>query len=101
MKFQRTNTVLTVGNEPDGREPFIQTERAVFENGAGFGRKALLTMLNAAFPYASGADESWIGMTAGRAMDAIWPTQFDHSGQTHIWIGEMPDGFHERFWVGR
>lgn len=87
------DTVLGVGDQPDGREPLVEADWTILEDGAHLDRELLARVLVLALPQATGSDEAGLIPPAGGAANAVPPAQGRHELQAHIGIGEVPDGF--------
>ena len=95
MKLQGTDAIPAIRKQPNRREPFIQPERAILENGAGFGAELAFGVFELAFPAALIGHPARVFMSAGRTADAILPPKLDHCKQAHFWVRKMLDGIRE------
>ena len=93
----RADTVLAISDHPNASEPFVQAEGAVFEDRSHLGRELPPRMLLFTFPHAARADKTNVRASAGRAMNAIWPTKADHHFVGHVWISKVLDRFEKSF----
>jgi hypothetical protein len=92
----RANAVLAVGNQPDRREPFIQTDRRVLEDGPDFGAELLLRMFGLALPDTARGKQGHFRASARRASHSIRPAQRNRRAQAVVGIREISDRFVER-----
>src|SRR6266851_9607213 len=77
--FVATDAVLAVHYQPDGSEPFVQTDRRVFEDGPGLQREPGPIMSRVALPDTRLFEVGDVIGTAVRTLHlAIRPAQFHH-----------------------
>lgn len=95
------NAVLGIGDQPDGRPPFTELDRAVFKDGAHLYRELLLLNALPAFPDLAGGDEADPLRTAPRAgNNAVRPAERNHKSEGVFFDGEeakcLSESFRER-----
>src|SRR5581483_4538937 len=66
-QFCGRNTVLVIGDNPDGGEPFVEAKRRILKDRADLDRELTLRMLGLALPQFAGGDEPHFVRTAVRA----------------------------------
>lgn len=93
MQFHRTDTITAIGDEPNGGEPFIQSEGRILEDGACFGAELAFCVFDFAFPTALDRHPAGIFMSTRRAADAIFPAKLDHSEQAYFGVSEVLNCF--------
>lgn len=92
------DSVLTVGDEPKGGEPLVQTDRAVFHDRPDFDGELLSGVILFAGPHAPGGDEGDLFATASRARNiSVGPAHADHESEGTVRIGEELDSFEGGF----
>jgi hypothetical protein len=94
----RTNPVLGIGNHPNGAKPFIQTERAILEDGSRLDGELLFTFLVFALPQVASFHVVQILTSALRAGDALRPTKVNDEINSLLLIGEIYDCLLQCFW---
>ena len=92
-KLARANAILSRGNQPHGRQPLIESKRAVLKNGPDFDGELLPGVLMLALPQATGGNELYFLAPAGRANHAVWPTLGSEELEAGIRVGEEDDCF--------
>jgi hypothetical protein len=99
MNFVARDTVLAGNNQPCRREPLLQRNRAVLENGSGLECERGAFMLRVALPHASLGKPRNVIRTAARAgYDAIRPAKFNHELAAVLEIGEVQNRVPEGVW---
>src|SRR6266516_3332283 len=92
-----TNAVLRVHYQHDSRQPLIQTDRAIFHDGAKLDAEVLFAAL--AYPDATGFNKRVPVVTTARASDnAIRPTDRNHATERGIRVGKVDDCSLESLW---
>jgi hypothetical protein len=92
-EFVRRDAVLRVGDEPNRREPLVETEGRILEDGADLHGELLFARL--ALPEASGGQVGVRPLTAG-ANRAVRPAETGDELGADIQVTEVPDSFEER-----
>jgi anthranilate phosphoribosyltransferase len=93
------DSVLAVGEHPDGGEPFVEAERGILEDRPHLDGKLPVVMQGLALPHAAGGEEPGVVPPAGRADNyASRPADRDHVGQAQVGIGEVADGLEQGLW---
>src|SRR4051812_47905537 len=89
----RTDAVLTVDDEPYGRQPLVEAKRRVLENSASLEREFGLRVLGVALPHARLFEVHDVVRTTLRARHlAIRPPQVDHESAAVVVVAEKADG---------
>src|ERR1035438_6334839 len=78
VKFPRGNPVAVAGNQPHGREPFVQAEGRILHDGSGLQRELSPRMAVGALPAVVLRLERDLRSTASRAEHAIGPAPGNH-----------------------
>ena len=91
--FIRTDTVLAVGQHPNGGKPLVRSDRRIFHDGADLGRELAGLVYALALPLALVLQIDRISPTAERAVHhAIRPAKALHVLHSVIGIGEEQNG---------
>jgi hypothetical protein len=91
-RFARTDAILAIHHQPQGREPFVQAQGGILENGSGLQGEGRAGMARVALPNASfGKVGELLGPAAGAAHYAIRPPQFHHDLAAILEIAEVED----------
>lgn len=99
-KLIRTDSILTVGNQPEGWEPLVQANRAVFHHGAHLDRELTPRVAFLAGPDAAAFHERHPVTMAGRTRNlTVRPAETDHEGVCGFESSEGLDGFEEGLWA--
>src|SRR6266513_3146714 len=86
----RTDSVLSVCNQPKSAQPLVQTDRRIFKNRSDLYGKLLLFVLRFALPnLARGQKENFRRTAAGASDNAIRPTNRLQKTKRIIVIGEI------------
>jgi hypothetical protein len=94
MNLPRRDTVLGVGNEPHCRQPLIQADGRILEDGSDLDGKLTARMMGSALPAEMLGEETHAGAAAGRALqDAIRPALCRQILEAVFGAGEVNDGF--------
>ena len=96
--FVAADAVLAVDEHPQGREPLIQTNWAVFEDAADLHRKLFLAA--SALPERASAQAiAGVGTSATTgALDAIRPPERGNKRDAGFNVGEVGDGAQQGVW---
>ena len=95
----RTDAVLVIDQHPHGGEPLVETDGAVFHDGADLDRELPLGVAGLARPQATAGDEGYFRAATGRAYhDAVRPAQRGHELKGRVGVGELGDRFDEGGW---
>ena len=97
--FVRTDSILTVGDHPNGSQPLVEANRRILKDSPDLSRELPLGMDTLALPLSLIGEETGILATASRAHDAVRPAQADHIGQRVSGIREVFDCFFECSWL--
>lgn len=89
------NPILAVSDHPNGDEPLVQRQGAIFKHGANFAGELLLRVLLLALPHPARRDEANIGPAARRAMNPGRPAKLNHRGKRHVRVRKVADGFNK------
>lgn len=98
VNFIRTNAVLRVDDQPDGSQPLVQTDRAIFHDGSDLDAEVLLALQ--ADPCAASLNKRMSVRLATRANDSVRPADSNHAAQRSFCIGEVFDSLNKCFWEG-
>jgi hypothetical protein len=90
------NAILAVGDQPDRREPFVETDRRVLKDGADLGAELLLRVLGLALPNAARGEQGHLRATARRTSHTVRPAQRNRRAHAVIGIREISDRFVKR-----
>lgn len=96
VKLIGANAILRVDDQPDSRQPLVQTDRAILHDGSDLDAEVLLAAL--ANPDAASLNERVLCRLATRARDTVRPTDRNHTAKRSIRIGEVFDGLKQCFW---
>src|SRR5919106_6199964 len=99
VDFIGTDSVLGVGNHPDGSKPLIERNWAIFKDGAHLDGELPLFVLALALPDTASRNETDIYTATSRASYAIRPTEFDHEVKADIRVREVFDSFDKCCWL--
>src|SRR5688572_5880722 len=83
----RANPILRVDDQPNGRQPLIETDRRVFHDSSELHTKMLLTAF--ANPDAASLNKRVLRRFATRTGDTIRPTDRNHATERGIRIGKV------------
>lgn len=97
--FIGTDTVLAVRQHPHGSKPLVQRDRRIFKDSPDLGRELPFGVDALALPLSLIGEETGILTSAGRAYDAIRPSEADHIGQRVSGIREVGDCLLECLWL--
>lgn len=96
VKLQATDAVLAISNGPDGDEPLIETERAIFKDRPYLDGKLLAAVLSLALEHRPGRDNADLLPTALGAGDfAVGPFHREHGLKADLGRREVADGFQQ------
>jgi hypothetical protein len=96
VKLIGADPVLGAGEQPDRRQPLVEPNRAVLEDGADLDRELLPWVLDLAAPNPTGSDEVDLLAAAGWASHlAIRPPLLNQIGEANVGVREVPDRFKE------
>jgi len=91
--FIRTDSVLAVGNHPNGDEPLVERDWGIFEDGADLDGELAVVVDALALPLALILEEYRILASTSRAgHNAIGPAQLDHEIEAIIGVREVENG---------
>ena len=90
-----TDPVLRVADQPHSREPLVEADRRILEDGPDLDGELLARVLPAARPHAASLDEGYGLTTAGRAGHPVRPAQLDHEGERLVRVREVADRVHK------
>jgi hypothetical protein len=93
------NAVLGISNHPDGSEPLVKSNGAIFDDGSHLDRELPFGVLLLALPNSASGDEPNIYTSASRARYTIGPAEFDHEVKADIRVGEVFDSFDKGSWL--
>lgn len=94
--FVGTDSVLAVGNHPNGDEPLVERNRGILHDGSDLDGKLPMVMDALALPLPLILEEHSVLTTTGRAGDfAIGPSQLDHEFEAVVGVCEVDDGLLE------
>ena len=97
--FATADTVFAVEDEPHCREPFVQAERRLLEDGSNLDRELPLRMPHAALPAQLILQESELGATAGWAGgDTVRENTRNEIVQAVFRVGKVNDRFFKSPW---
>jgi hypothetical protein len=99
MYFPRANAVLTVGDHPDGRKPFVQSKRRVFKDSPYFNAELTFRVASLALPDVPLRDETDLIGAAGRTNSTVRPAPFSQVIQAVIRIGEIDNCVFQCAWL--
>ena len=94
----RTNSVLAIGDHPDGGKPLIQTNWGILTNGSDLHRKLSLGVMGAALPDAARRIEGDFLGPARRADHAIGPSLRHKISQAIVGIRKVDNRFLKSLW---
>jgi hypothetical protein len=97
--FVGTDSVLAIGDHPNGGKPFVEGDWGILENGSHLRGELPLAVDALALPLALIGEESGIGAATGRAHDSAGPSQSDHVVKTILGIGEEYDCLLKCLWL--
>lgn len=83
--------ILAVHDQPHGREPLGQADRAPLEDGADLDRELLLAV--PALPNATGGQEAHVLGVARRALGTVLPTEGGNEVMGDLLVREVGNGF--------
>ena len=91
------NSVLAIRDQPDRREPFIESDRRILEDGPDLCAELLEGMLGSALPDAPRGQKDHVHAAAGRAGDlAVRPAHRNRRAQAVVGIREICNRFVKR-----
>ena len=93
MNLVRTDTVLAIGNHPDGAEPLVQPQRGILENRPGLERELSARMMASALPTTVLGLELRIRAPACRTDHSFRPATRHEILVATVRVGEVDDGF--------
>src|SRR5579871_1165080 len=97
VEFPGGNTIPVAGDHPHGREPLVQTERGILEDGPKLDAELGFKMPRLALPDATGSDESYVCRATRRAYDSVRPPTRHKIVQAIVGIREVSYCFQECF----
>src|SRR6266571_179691 len=90
VQLIRTDSVLSVGNQPERAQPFVQSNRRIFKHSSDLYGKLLLFVLSLALPNLSRGQKENVFRTTARAFhNAIRPANRLHKVERVIGVGEI------------
>ena len=90
MQLVGRNAVLRVRNQPERAEPFVQTNRRIFHDGANLDRELLIGRAMFALPNpARGNKRNLFVMAARASYNAVRPADADHKFQRPVFVREI------------
>jgi hypothetical protein len=96
-----TDSVLAVGNHPNGEQPLVERKRRILKDSPDLGRELSFGVDALALPLALILEEHDIFASAGGAgNDTVRPTDLNHKAQAVVGIGEVDHGLLEGLWFG-
>jgi hypothetical protein len=97
----RTDSVLAVGDHPNGEQPLVERKRRIFKDSSDLGRELTFGMDALALPLALILEEHDIlAATGGADHNAIGPANLDHEVEAIVGIGVVQHGLLESLWFG-
>jgi hypothetical protein len=97
-EFARTDSVLTVPDQPDSGQPLSQRQRRILEDGSYLDAELTAGMLLVALPTALiGEIVDLIASAGGALHHTVRPTARDHICDAAIFIGVVADRFDQSF----
>jgi hypothetical protein len=91
VKLPGAIAVLTVGNHPGSREPFVQSDRRVLKDRPNLDGELPLGVLGRTLPAPMLRLVMHFSIAATRARYTIWPSPRDQVVNAVLWIGEIHD----------
>ena len=98
MDFIATDSILRARNQPDRRQPLIQTERRILENRSDFGRELPLLVGALTLPFLLLRQKGHVIASARRTDNAVRPAARSQVAQAIVRIREVKDRFCKRLW---
>ena len=95
MNLVRRNTVLATHQHPQSREPFLQRDRRILEDGFDFDGE--LATARAALPPFLCRKVVMLAVSALRAHGASWPPELSDCIDAGLFVTEVPNGLLECF----
>jgi hypothetical protein len=97
VNLPRANAVFAVGEHPHCREPLVEADRRVLENGTHLHGELAFRMAGLALPHPARGNEAHVCGATGRAHDAITPAPCYEIGEAVVRVREIFNRLLESF----
>jgi hypothetical protein len=97
--FVGTDSILAIGDHPNGDKPLIQRDRGIFKDSPDLDAELPMVMDALALPLVLVGEEHYVFAPASRALDTIGPAHVNHVSKAIAGFGEVDDGLLECFWL--
>ncbi len=97
--FVGADSVLAIGNHPNGDKPLVERKRRILKDSPDFDRELFAEMLAFAFPHPPSRDKADFFASAGGAFNPVRPSPSDHEVEAVVGIGEVNDGLLAKSWA--
>jgi hypothetical protein len=93
VQLPRRNAVLTVGDQPRGGKPLIESKRRILKHSSDLHTELRFRMPGLALPHTARRNEGHVSAPAVRAHDTTRPAARHKVIQAVVRVSEKPDGF--------